>query len=82
MVEEQKLETKDSQSFVKGGIEKEPKDAKTKEAFYIIAISGGFQVKRIVIRDKVVLEDAVFDDPDAWDQVLRTIEYELSKDFQ
>ena len=54
----------------------------TREAFYVIPKSGGFQVRRVIIEEDVVLEDKPFSDPDGWDQILSIIEQELSRKFQ
>lgn len=53
-----------------------------REAFYIVPKSGGFQIRKITVEEDVVLEDVTYSDPDAWDPVMNTLEYELSKKFQ
>lgn len=57
------------------------KIAPVHEAFYLVPKNGGFQIRRLTIEDDVVLEDAPFSDPDAWDQVMSMIEQELAKKF-
>lgn len=56
--------------------------AKEVVAFYIVPKNGGFQLRQVVIVDDIVLEDELFDDPDAWDQVICILEKELGKKFQ
>lgn len=51
-------------------------------AYYMVPMNGGFQVRRILIEDDVVLEDEPVSDPDAWDQSISILENELSKKFQ
>lgn len=53
-----------------------------REAFYIVSKSGGFQIRKITVEEDVVLEDAPYSDPDAWDPVMNMIEHELSRKFQ
>lgn len=57
-------------------------DTKEIVAFYMVPRKGGFQLRRIVIEEGIVLEDEYFSDPDAWDQVLSVLENEMSKKFQ
>ena len=56
--------------------------AKMIEAFYMVPKSGGFQARKLIIEEGVVLDDSAFGDPHAWDQVLAEVEHELSKPFQ
>lgn len=51
-------------------------------AFYMIPRNGGFQLRRVVIEEDIVLEDKNYDDPDAWDQVMSVLESEMSKKFK
>lgn len=54
---------------------------KSLTAYYLVAKSGGFQVRKVVIEDDVVLDDQKVDDPDAWDQAISVLEQTLSKQF-
>lgn len=54
---------------------------KTREAFYLVPKSGGFQIRKVTIEEDVVLDDVPFSDPDGWDQVLSIIEHEMSRKF-
>ncbi len=60
----------------------EKKEIERHEAFYIVPKSGGFQIRRIIIEGKTIIEDEFYSDPDAWDPVMNVIEHELSKKFQ
>ncbi len=62
--------------------EKVKEKAVLHEAFYIVPKAGGFQIRKVTIEEDVVLEDAPYSDPDAWDPVMNIIENELSKKFQ
>ena len=53
-----------------------------REAFYIVPKSGGFQIRKVILEEDVVLEDVPYSDPDAWDPVMNLIENELSRKFQ
>lgn len=55
---------------------------KVSMAYYMVPMNGGFQVRRLIIEDDVVLEDEPVSDPDAWDQSISILENELSKKFQ
>lgn len=63
-------------------VEKTKEKVGLREAFYIVSKSGGFQIRKITIEEDVILEDAPYSDPDAWDPVMNMIEHELSKKFQ
>lgn len=52
------------------------------EAYYMLPKNGGFQLRRLMIEDDVVLTDEKVSDPDAWQQVMSELEHELSKKFQ
>lgn len=54
----------------------------SREAFYLVPKNGGFQVRKVVIEEDIVLSDEPFDDPDAWEQALSVLERELSRKFQ
>lgn len=58
-------------------------DIKVKDltAYYLVAKNGGFQVRKVIIEDDVVLDDVKVDDPDAWDQSISVLEQVLSKQF-
>lgn len=56
--------------------------AVTKEAYYMVAKNGGFQLRKLHIEDDVVLSDEKVSDPDAWNQVLDVLDKELSLKFQ
>lgn len=56
-------------------------DSKNLTAYYLVAKNGGFQVRKVIIEDDVVLEDSKVDDPDAWDQTISILEQTLSKQF-
>lgn len=43
---------------------------------------GGFQLMKLTIEDDMVLLDEKVSDPDAWNQVMSELEYEMSKKFQ
>lgn len=58
------------------------KMTEAREAFYLVPKNGGFQVRRVVIEEDVVLSDEPFDDPDAWEQAISILERELSRKFQ
>lgn len=60
----------------------EKKEVKQLETFYLVPKDGGFQARKVIIEEDVVLQDEPFGDPDAWDQVMAEIEHEMSKDFQ
>lgn len=53
-----------------------------KEAYYMVAKNGGFQLRKVHIEDDIVLLDEKVSDPDAWNQVLDVLDQELSKKFQ
>jgi hypothetical protein len=55
---------------------------KVSTAFYMVPLSGGFQVRQLTIEDDIVLSDEPVSDPDAWEQSMSTLENELSKKFQ
>lgn len=52
-----------------------------RETFYLIPKRGGFQIRRLIVEGKEVLEDKPFSDPDGWDQVMSIIEHEMSRKF-
>lgn len=51
-------------------------------AYYMVPLNGGFQIRRVIIEDDVILVDEPVSDPDAWDQSMSVLENELSKKFQ
>lgn len=53
-----------------------------REAFYLIPKNGGFQIRKVVLEEDVVLSDDPFSDPDGWEQVISVVEQELSRKFQ
>lgn len=57
-------------------------DTKEIVAFYMVPRKGGFQLRKLIIEEGIVLEDEFFSDPDAWDQVMSILENEMSKKFQ
>jgi len=54
----------------------------TREAYYMRPKDGGFQLMKLTIEDDMVLLDEKVSDPDAWNQVMSELEYEMSKKFQ
>lgn len=51
-------------------------------AFYMVPRNGGFQLRKVIIEEDVVLSDENYDDPDAWDQIISILENEMSKKFK
>ncbi len=53
-----------------------------REAYYMTPKNGGFQLRKVTIRNDYVIDDARVSDPDAWNQVMSELEHELSKKLQ
>ena len=79
MAEEMQEEAKEEEKVSEAP---EKKEVERHEAFYIVPRSGGFQIRKIVIEGKTIIEDEFYSDPDAWDPVMNVIENELSRKFQ
>lgn len=54
---------------------------KVTEAYYMIPMNGGFQIRKLMIEEDIILSDEPLSDPDAWDQSMSSLENELSKKF-
>ena len=53
-----------------------------REAYYMRGKDGGFQLMKLTIEDDIVLTDEKVGDPDAWNQIMSELEFEMSKKFQ
>lgn len=55
--------------------------SKTIIAYYMIPRNGGFQLRKLLIEEDVVLSDEKASDPDAWPEVMNTLDHALSLQF-
>lgn len=50
-------------------------------AYYMIPKDGGFQLRKLLIEEDVVLADEKASDPDAWPEVMNVLDHALSLQF-
>lgn len=52
----------------------------TIQAYYMEAINGGWQLRRLTVQEDIVLADDKVEDPDGWPEVLGYLETEFTKE--